>query len=177
MIFTNTWDHTSRHLAGGGLCILKNENGASCVYSQYSINTETYEYVNNYLIDPDYAETQPDLRLLDVSDGLLDKEDQPGFGGTWQCSTLFAGEATTTCKRQLPSESTALDELEQVDFRFVGGDSVTLMQYIFVNSTNQDELGNEVATPGTWKQETIVLNGAASLIASGVVAAAAMLSF
>lgn len=177
MIFTNTFNHTARHLAGGGLCILKNENGASCVYSQYSENTETYEYVHNYLVDPHYAETEPDLRLIDESMGLLDKEDNPGFGGTWECDTLFAGDATTTCKRQLPTETTALDELDQVDFRFTGGDSVTLMQYVFLNTTNLDNSGNTVETPGSWTKETIVLNGAASLFASGVAVAAALLAF
>jgi len=177
MIAKNTFVHSTEHLAGGGICILKNENGASCFYNVYSQDTKTYRYSNSYLLNSDFAEAKPELRLLDEDDGKLDKEDNPGFGGVWSCNTIFTSSAQSTCKRQLPTETDSIDEQINVDFRFTGGDSVTIMQYRYDTSTFENVEGFTVVAPGTWLTETVILAGATTLASAGLVAAAALLSF
>jgi len=135
MTIKNSWAHNSNNMSGGGLCVKKAENGASCFYNVYSSATQTYNWSYSYFIETEDAENDLELRLVDEEDGLLIKEDQIGFGGSWSCNTIFTATATSECKRMLPIEQETADEIINKDFRFEGGDSVTMMQYAFDNTS------------------------------------------
>ena len=174
MIVKNVFEHTNTDLTGGGVCILKAEDGASCFYNVFSERTRTYAYSYSYRVESARANTSLELRNLNSTNGLLMAEDRPGFGGLWDCNTYFATYTSSFCSRQLPYETDDGTEQINKDFRYTGGDSVTVMQYVYDKSTNINEFGQTYIAPGKWTTETVILNGAVGTLASAGFALAAL---